>query len=83
MKESRPDDSVEAQGWVAWHPTSGAAVASLSKMACEQKLTGVGCENFEIYEEFIIAHETRLNKLIDNGWRIRPVKLVFLDEVKE
>lgn len=70
----------KADGWVAWHPKSGVTIACLSKTACEHKLSGAKHENFQRYEEFSIAHETGLNRALDDGWRIRPVKLQFLDE---
>lgn len=70
-------------GWVAWHPKESIkcreicesetyALASLAGYVCPDRVS-----------------RRRLNKdpdvkeLLREGWRIRPVKIVFLDEVKD
>jgi len=34
------------------------------------------------YQGFEVAREKEISRMLSDGWRIRPVKLVFLDEEK-
>lgn len=56
-------------GWVAWHPKCGIAVESFVKTEDQMFRSWIeACTDVALKEE---------------GWRIRPVKIVFLDEVKD
>lgn len=66
-------------GWVAWHPRGQPTQARFytfhwDEEMCKHKLTDV-FRNKKIHEE-------KLKRKLARGWRIRPVKLVFLEEDK-
>lgn len=74
MKEDKLD------GYVAWHPEWKIRDVALSKSSCVERLTGTKMHDFVSSEEYFITKESEFAFLQKQGWRIRPVKLVFLDE---
>lgn len=66
MKPFR-DEADKADGFIAWHPRHG-----------------IDKTHFAAKESLVIAKmkgEWPYEHPLDLGWRIRPVRLVFLDEV--
>ena len=64
----------KADGWVAWHPMCGACLATAANTKLEargQMMIAIGSRFFD---------EPVLSTVPPDGWRIRPVKLQFLDE---
>lgn len=66
------EGKVKPDGWVAWHSEGGLMIDDTSN-----------CHN---PDGFFVATRREVFELkqyrVDDGWRIRPVKLVFLDEVE-
>ncbi len=71
---SEQDDKSKPDGWVAWHPVHGVKdrVLSTHKRIAKNQL------DMLLYGKMVSDHLS-----IADGWRIRPVKLVFLDEVEK
>lgn len=69
MEDKKPD------GYVAWHPKDGIEpeICHDAKY-CEWNL------GFQHYDSSRESVEDSAERHIKDGWRIRPVKLVFLDE---
>lgn len=67
--------SNDCTGWVAWHPERGLYYLSfgVSRCACESNLAYWKNSELEFEEERLKEYEAQ-------GWRIRPVRLQFLDE---
>lgn len=80
--DSKPD------GWVAWHPERGARLniagteatvkACLESYFASQYLPQNEQANFVFQNGEVVERARRL--MWADGWRIRPVKLVFLDD---
>lgn len=70
-------DEKKPDGYVAWHPDSGLARWSLTKdkIKCQKALVS-HIKDYKL--DGLAAKMQRIER--DTGWRIRPVKLVFLDE---
>lgn len=62
-------ENEKPDGWVAWHPEKDFMLCSLTD---ERKWT------FQIMSDQLDASGED-----SDDWRIRPVKLVFLDEAKD
>lgn len=62
-------------GWVAWHTIDGTA-PSIPESAKDAEWD-LGYQHWSSSEESV---EEAAARKISQGWRIRPVKLVFLDE---
>lgn len=67
-------------GWVAWHPKWGVTRVALSRVACVDRLLGVDMSEFKKAEEYFATMEHEETKLMEEGWRFRPVELRFTDE---
>jgi hypothetical protein len=69
-------DKSKPDGWVAWHPKIGVSDIVLSLISPDDAKWGflnvTSCSPPSNWEEAEAE-----------GWRIRPVKLVFLDEVEK
>lgn len=77
----------KADGYVAWHPEHGADIYTASAISEEFPRSNLMNKIFKLsdrdtpYDEMIDSSYWELwKKLQEDGWRIRPVKLVFLDE---
>jgi hypothetical protein len=75
-KEDKPD------GWVAWHPQEGrfATIATSKEYAIgdlgySKKPFSMGLNS----ENYHWSNWKWGEYFLENGWRIRPVKLIFLD----
>lgn len=76
-------------GWVAQHKSGRVYINSFNTTAPEFSMSQLMQHIFNIrsddssWDALIDASYWELDrKLIEDGWRIRPVKLVFLDPVK-
>lgn len=72
-EEKKPD------GWIGWHPTKGFADVEIHRTipAAIERL----CMEHGFYEDGDYqAGRIDPDEAHAAGWRIRPVKLVFLDE---
>ncbi len=73
--------------WVAWHPKYGSNPTTYSKSGCEENLLAINYQFeypdvFARAEAYFAARDAKLQEAYKDGWKIRPVKLVFLDEGK-
>lgn len=71
-------DDKKPDGYVAWHPNWGLYYMSFgnSRVSCSNNLVAY-------WQNIKLEHaDNRLEEYKANGWRIRPVKLIFLDEVE-
>lgn len=70
MESEKPD------GWVAWHPVRCRRHRVVgSQWAAWNR--GIFCKSINLRD---LTRKQSILKLKKEGWRIRPVKLVFLDE---
>lgn len=80
MSEKKPD------GWVAWHPEMSKPITMSKSGSIEQLLRqNYGLRYGETYchaEAYFAMRDSLLGEAEKDGWRIRPVKIVFLDEEK-
>lgn len=78
--------SEKVDGWVAWHPEQGfnekRVNYSTGQIFDERNLLEVFVSQMEA-ERTEKERASGLPESVNEGWRIRPVKLVFLDEDKE
>lgn len=73
-------DKKEITGWVAWHPEKGADPLSFADNEEEPWSIVVNEGPYGINYECLEDYEFAVYEAKKNGWRIRPVKLVFTDE---
>jgi len=75
-------------GWCAVHPVEGISLvtASRSKQYCEDRLLErffgfkSSSDVFAKADIYYMARDIELTRAANENWRIRPIKLVFLDE---
>jgi hypothetical protein len=85
---SRSPDGSQFDGWIAWKGNGEIIMPmTISKQWCVKKLLEryYGVKDYQSFgkaEEYFAASESMLCKAEADGWRVRPVKLVFLDEEK-
>jgi hypothetical protein len=87
---SEQDDKSKPDGWVASHCVEGFLLitAARTRTHAEDRLLE-RVFNFKfpdhhaMAEAYYAARDTELMRAANDGWRIRPVKLVFLDEVEK
>ncbi len=70
---SEQDDKSKPDGWVAWHPFHRGFIRD---SVCEVFANIQGAEH-------LVRRESANKYLQVDRWRIRPVKLLFLDEVEK
>lgn len=78
-------------GYVAWHPVELEAygTASRSIRFCEDKLLkqyfnfDSSSQVYAKAEAYYAARDIELIRAANDGWKIRPVKFVFLDKEQE
>lgn len=87
MSEEKPK---ELTGWVAWHPNERTPLrtCSMSKQGCEDRLINAvyGFQHDLTHacaETYFAARDVAIVTSEKDGWRIRPVKIVFTDEEGE
>jgi hypothetical protein len=81
-------NEIKPDGWVAWHPVEGEQLltASRSKQFCEDKLLkqffnfDSGSAYFAKAEAYFASRDIELQRAASDNWKIRPVKLQFLDD---
>jgi len=82
------DDKQKPDRWVAWHPEKGKMREAFSRSGCVEQMLVDLCllepwpSNYARADQFFLATEIAEAKALKDGWRVRPVKLVFLDEEK-
>ncbi|OQB10419.1 MAG: hypothetical protein BWY21_00340 [Parcubacteria group bacterium ADurb.Bin216] len=82
--------NVKPEMWIAWHPVEGFAPTTASRLRsfCEDRLLkgyfnfDSGSEVFTKADAYYAARDIELIRASNANWRIRPVKLVFLDDPK-
>lgn len=83
-------DDKKPDGWVAWHPTEGLCYGRFIWLTFDDVLEELR-EDYDLEESYMAFCRENLDDprsqsfvlwLADQGWRIRPVKLVYLDEEK-
>lgn len=76
-------------GWVAWHPKHGSDIYTASAVSADFPRSNLMRKHFcDTNNDPQTNYETALDasywglweRLEKDGWRIRPVKLQFLDE---
>lgn len=72
------DSEEKPDGWVAWHPKLGALIKTARITTREVKHAATKCQHPHLLERF-----APWDSMEDLGYKIRPVKLQFLDEEKK
>lgn len=88
-KNTEREREIANTGWIAWHPRMGAAFATASQASgcCMDRLLklhyDLDSRDYEFDDDYYLARDHFMIDAEESGWRIRPVKLVFLDEEGE
>jgi hypothetical protein len=90
------EEKKEITGWVAWHPEHGTEIETLSldegdcyyvfcRSVCGRYIDQGSPEDLYNgkFHERLRDFESLLSLALEDGWRIRPCKVVFTDEEKE
>ncbi|RTL07338.1 hypothetical protein EKK58_02165 [Candidatus Dependentiae bacterium] len=73
MNSEKPD------GWVAYKEGLRIAFANYPEETTELMTCMTFDSSWRDYESFKAALDKEIARMFSDGWRIRPVKLVFLD----
>lgn len=75
------DTKQKPDGWVAWHPKEGTNTSLYGWMGDRSDLVMALCIELDLVDYDHCGSKFPLvSAMGEKGWRIRPVKLVFLDE---
>ncbi len=77
MTEGKPD------AYLALDNNNNKVTIGLSYESTEERMTGIRYQDFNRYEDYVAQRERSAVELWDLGWRIKPVKLLAIEEDKK